>query len=169
MRQKLVSLAIHFIEVTMFVKKLENDKCFFKSNPFLTLNNISQIATSEAPDHSASPSISRNTFGMIIDEDTDIIPSGRNMQKTNEDDSKIAYPDMENLKDRVISFRNWPLQMTQHPRDMAQAGFFYNGVGDTTTCFWCGKAVHEWRADEDPVVEHKKHYGKCKYIRMTSM
>ncbi len=33
-------------------------------------------------------------------------------------------------------------------------------------CFYCGKTLGEWDADDDPFAEHKSHSTKCKFINM---
>lgn len=104
------------------------------------------------------------TWGMIVDEDTQMLPEVLNEQK-----KQPEHPEMLKLFDRFNSFQLWPIQMTQTPKKMAEAGFFYSNKGDTVTCFWCGKSIYKWEANEDPISEHKNHFGACKFLEMISM
>ena len=106
-----------------------------------------------------------NVVGMVIDDGENYTPV-KNLLKY---ETFPVHPEMENLADRVTSFKLWPKQMSQSPIDLAQAGFYYNNKADFTTCFWCGGIVHKWLANEDPVFEHKKHFGHCKFLKMISM
>lgn len=63
-----------------------------------------------------------------------------------------SYPMFESLSARLRSFSNWPNHMTQTPHQMASAGFFYKGYGDSTLCFFCGGGLKEWKAGDDPLV-----------------
>lgn len=62
------------------------------------------------------------------------------------------YPSYAILSERVKSFSDWPASMTQKPRDMALAGFFYAGYGDYARCFFCGGGLRNWEAGDDPCV-----------------
>lgn len=62
------------------------------------------------------------------------------------------YPSYAILSERIKSFSDWPASMTQTPRDMALAGFFYAGYGDYTRCFFCGGGLRNWEAGDDPCV-----------------
>ena len=77
------------------------------------------------------------------------------------DTSKVKF------KNRLNSFKHWPIQMTQRPIDLAKSGFFYTEMGDAVTCFHCGIKLLKWESSDLPDVEHKKHSPNCKYLRMT--
>lgn len=63
-----------------------------------------------------------------------------------------SYPMFESLSARLRSFSNWPNHMNQTPHQMASAGFFYKGYGDSTQCSFCGGGLKEWEASDDPMV-----------------
>lgn len=67
---------------------------------------------------------------------------------------------------RLQTFKNWPLQMTQFPSEMAQAGFYYDNISDSTTCFWCGISIFKWLPYESAVGEHKRLGNECKFLSM---
>ncbi|XP_062607654.1 uncharacterized protein LOC134269469 [Saccostrea cucullata] len=75
------------------------------------------------------------------------------------------YPSYAILAVRISSFTDWPTAMTQTPRDMALAGFFYAGYGDYTRCFFCGGGLRNWEAGDDPWVEHARWFSKCAFVR----
>ncbi|XP_061171215.1 uncharacterized protein LOC133180760 isoform X2 [Saccostrea echinata] len=75
------------------------------------------------------------------------------------------YPSYAILAVRISSFTDWPASMTQTPRDMALAGFFYAGYGDYTRCFFCGGGLRNWEAGDDPWVEHARWFSKCAFVR----
>ena len=70
-------------------------------------------------------------------------------------------------KVRANTFLNkWPLQMVQRPHQLVASGFYYNGYGDSVTCFFCGISVNCWEHTDTVDVEHKKHSPDCKYLLM---
>ncbi|XP_052711900.1 uncharacterized protein LOC128186179 [Crassostrea angulata] len=75
------------------------------------------------------------------------------------------YPSYAILAVRISSYTDWPAAMTQTPRDMALAGFFYAGYGDYTRCFFCGGGLRNWEAGDDPWVEHARWFKKCAFVR----
>ncbi|KAM6999934.1 E3 ubiquitin-protein ligase XIAP-like [Tautogolabrus adspersus] len=55
----------------------------------------------------------------------------------------------------------------QHPVDherLARAGFYSTGTGDNVLCFCCGGGLKGWQPEEDPWVEHAKHYPGCRFL-----
>ena len=69
---------------------------------------------------------------------------------------------------RLISFDNWPKQMHPTPIDLATAGFYYLGSGDSVRCFHCGIGVHDWEPEDTAMGEHKRLSPTCKYLEMIS-
>lgn len=56
--------------------------------------------------------------------------------------------------DRDQSFEDWPQQMLQKPIDLVRNGFFYTGVGDRVTCFYCNVTLKHWDCDDCIETEH---------------
>ncbi|KAK0147018.1 E3 ubiquitin-protein ligase XIAP [Merluccius polli] len=55
----------------------------------------------------------------------------------------------------------------QHPIDsekLARAGFYSPGIADHVMCFHCGGGIKSWQPDEDPWIEHAKHYPGCSFL-----
>ncbi|XP_062603050.1 uncharacterized protein LOC134264784 isoform X2 [Saccostrea cucullata] len=106
---------------------------------------VAQAATSEGTRESQLEALMRDPMGINFD--------------------RPKYPSYAILAVRVSSFSDWPASMTQTPRDMALAGFFYAGHGDYTRCFFCGGGLRNWEAGDDPWVEHARWFSKCAFVR----
>ena len=66
---------------------------------------------------------------------------------------------------RMETFRDWPRAMPQTPISLADAGFIYMGVGDHVQCFYCNGGLKNWHKDDDPLVEHFKHFETCGFVQ----
>ncbi|XP_061192093.1 baculoviral IAP repeat-containing protein 3-like [Saccostrea echinata] len=75
------------------------------------------------------------------------------------------YPSYAVLAVRISAFADWPSSITQTPRDLAVAGFFYAGYGDYTRCFFCGGGLRNWEPGDDPWTEHARWFPKCAFLR----
>ncbi|XP_065342052.1 baculoviral IAP repeat-containing protein 7-B-like [Cloeon dipterum] len=71
------------------------------------------------------------------------------------------------LKSRQDSFKNlWPRSHKQTSLELAQAGFFYTGIGDRVICFYCNLGLKDWDPNDDPFVQHCKWNSSCQYLLM---
>ena len=61
-----------------------------------------------------------------------------------ENEWKPKHLEYQKYSARLKSFANWPMQINPRPEEMAKAGFLYEGVSDSCTCFHCGLTVHNW-------------------------
>ncbi|XP_074601078.1 E3 ubiquitin-protein ligase XIAP-like [Brevipalpus obovatus] len=79
-----------------------------------------------------------------------------------------AFPDYVTCSARLESFRklSWPKNHHLKPEALADAGFFYRGIGDETHCFYCAAGLREWAKDDDPWVEHAKHLPDCSFLAL---
>nr|XP_022288747.1 putative inhibitor of apoptosis isoform X2 [Crassostrea virginica]XP_022288748.1 putative inhibitor of apoptosis isoform X3 [Crassostrea virginica] len=75
------------------------------------------------------------------------------------------YPSYAVVAVRISSFSHWPSTLTQTPRALAVAGFFYAGYGDYTRCFFCGGGLRNWEPGDDPWTEHARWFPKCAFTR----
>lgn len=73
------------------------------------------------------------------------------------------YPRFKFVDQRIQSFEKWPLEAHGNVEALANAGFFYQGHSDKTTCFHCGGSLCNWEPSDDPVVEHTRWYPECEY------
>nr|ASC55649.1 thread [Delia radicum] len=67
---------------------------------------------------------------------------------------------------RLRSFAEWPRHMKQKPPQLAEAGFFYTGVGDRVKCFSCGGGLKDWDEDDEPWEQHALWMGKCRFLKL---
>ncbi|XP_011876982.1 PREDICTED: baculoviral IAP repeat-containing protein 7-B-like [Vollenhovia emeryi] len=65
---------------------------------------------------------------------------------------------------RLATFKNWPCSWVK-PEALAAAGFYYTGESDKVTCFECNIEICEWQADDNPMVDHQRWSGRCRFIR----
>ncbi|KFU98314.1 E3 ubiquitin-protein ligase XIAP, partial [Tauraco erythrolophus] len=65
---------------------------------------------------------------------------------------------------RLKSFHNWPVDGQLTPKELADAGFYYTGVGDQVACFCCGGKLKTWEPGDRAWSEHKRHFPKCLFV-----
>lgn len=65
---------------------------------------------------------------------------------------------------RLETFRNWPYSLI-NPEKLAAAGFYYTGEGDKVKCFECQIEICEWQPDDNPMADHQRWSGRCRFIR----
>lgn len=70
--------------------------------------------------------------------------------------------------DREQSFENWPQQIAQKPKDLILNGFFYTGIGDKVTCFYCNVSLQQWEKTDSIEIEHLKWEPNCLYAKIVS-
>lgn len=70
--------------------------------------------------------------------------------------------------DRENTFNHWPTQLQQKPSVLARNGFFYTGVGDRVTCFYCNVTLKQWEAFDDVEMEHMRWGNNCLFAKMMS-
>lgn len=77
-------------------------------------------------------------------------------------------PKYASLETREKSFydkyRPWPPGLNQKPADLAEAGFYYYGVGDQVLCFYCDGGMHKWDPSDNAWTEHAKWFPGCGYL-----
>ena len=85
-----------------------------------------------------------------------------------ETDSVVFKPttDYSVYKERLDTFKTWPMQMKQSAEEMAQAGLYYTKTGDMCVCFKCNIRLKQWTSYDIPWVEHMKWSPKCEYLLM---
>ncbi|XP_024876349.1 baculoviral IAP repeat-containing protein 7-B-like isoform X1 [Temnothorax curvispinosus] len=65
---------------------------------------------------------------------------------------------------RRESFKNWPCLWIK-PEKLAAAGFYYTGESDKVKCFECQIEICEWQVDDNPMADHQRWSGRCRFIR----
>lgn len=93
----------------------------------------------------------------------------------NKNEEKINYefdinPLYSTLSDRLKSFKHWPKYYHIKPKVLSSAGFFYFGVGDYVKCVCCDLVLHDWKPDDDPIIEHvnksDSHNMHCEFVKL---
>nr|XP_023022306.1 baculoviral IAP repeat-containing protein 2 [Leptinotarsa decemlineata]XP_023022307.1 baculoviral IAP repeat-containing protein 2 [Leptinotarsa decemlineata]XP_023022308.1 baculoviral IAP repeat-containing protein 2 [Leptinotarsa decemlineata]XP_023022310.1 baculoviral IAP repeat-containing protein 2 [Leptinotarsa decemlineata] len=70
------------------------------------------------------------------------------------------------VNSRLATFENWPKSIKQRPVDLAEAGFYYTGVGDQTLCFYCGGGLKDWEESDEPWEQHALWFSKCVFLNL---
>lgn len=81
---------------------------------------------------------------------------------------KPMHPTKMYYIDREQSFENWPRQMSQKPQDLIRNGFFYTGMSDKVTCFYCNVTLKQWEKSDCVETEHLKWDPNCLFAKMVS-
>lgn len=76
------------------------------------------------------------------------------------------HQDRITVDSRLETFQKWPKAIKQRPAELAEAGFFYTGVGDQTLCFYCGGGLKDWEENDDPWEQHALWFNKCSYVNL---
>lgn len=81
---------------------------------------------------------------------------------------KAKFPEYANIAARFESYakRNWPRMMRNKIKPLCEAGFYYTGQGDSVLCFHCGGGLQSWNEEDDPWIEHAKHFSKCYFLHL---
>ena len=79
-------------------------------------------------------------------------------------------PRTPNLKvglDRLFTFHNYPdsARALQDPLTLAEAGFYYRGVGDQVKCAFCKLVLKNWSLGDIPILAHFKNRRYCDFIQ----
>ena len=78
------------------------------------------------------------------------------------------FPQYANFKTRLQTFYfpfQWPPSITPGPRNLAESGFFYEGISDIVVCFTCGGKLHSWHAEDSAYNEHAQWFPNCSFIK----
>ncbi|KAH9500236.1 hypothetical protein Btru_077545 [Bulinus truncatus] len=68
---------------------------------------------------------------------------------------------------RLNSFTTWDMSRNPKPSDLAKAGFFYVGHGDSVKCFFCDGGLRNWEPNDDPWREHARWFPRCPYVKQS--
>ena len=67
---------------------------------------------------------------------------------------------------RLSTFETWPVTHMKG-EELAEAGFFYSGVGERTICYQCGIKIDRWRPGDDIWRQHAYYSSSCYYLLVT--
>lgn len=75
----------------------------------------------------------------------------------------VDYMDYRVEAARLDSFADWKSNVD--PKKLAAAGFYYTGKDDIVKCFECHLEMREWTEHDNPIVDHQRWSGSCRFIR----
>lgn len=92
------------------------------------------------------------------------------VRKRSRIEDEVAYPEYRLPSTRLKTFKLWPSSNKQNPKDLCDAGFFYDkefeDESDATICFACGVEIAKWEPSDNPWVEHKRLLTKeCSHLQ----
>ncbi|XP_034658555.1 LOW QUALITY PROTEIN: death-associated inhibitor of apoptosis 1 [Drosophila subobscura] len=76
------------------------------------------------------------------------------------------YPEYAVESARLRTFEEWPRNLKQKPIQLAEAGFFYTGVGDRVRCFSCGGGLKDWDDNDEPWEQHALWLSQCRFVKL---
>uniref|UniRef100_A0A0A9Y257 Apoptosis 2 inhibitor n=1 Tax=Lygus hesperus TaxID=30085 RepID=A0A0A9Y257_LYGHE len=75
-------------------------------------------------------------------------------------------PKYSTIESRLRTYSKWSPSFNQLPGALADAGFYYTGVGDKVRCFHCDGGLKEWKKFDIPWVEHARWFSDCTFLSM---
>ncbi|XP_050515625.1 death-associated inhibitor of apoptosis 2 [Diabrotica virgifera virgifera] len=67
---------------------------------------------------------------------------------------------------RLRSYVGWSSDLIQTPEVLAEAGFYYEGMGDQVRCFHCDGGLRTWDPHDDPWTEHARWFPNCSFVKL---
>lgn len=129
--------------------------------------NCPFLGNNTSPATSQSSRVAQDTCGLygveIVPNSVPVNLQRLGIQKVNKGPH---YQDRITFEQRLETFDNWPKGFKQRPAQLAEAGFFYTGVGDQTLCFSCGGGLKDWEEKDDPWEQHALWFSKCTYVNL---
>lgn len=74
---------------------------------------------------------------------------------------------MLNEVDRLKSFSStdWPHDKKYiNVKNLAKSGLYYRGERDVVACVFCNVQLHDWKFDDNPILDHQKYSPKCIFL-----
>ena len=81
------------------------------------------------------------------------------------DYSSPSHPRYSDITDRLRSFESWRDQAAPSVDLLVKAGFFYSGVENIVTCFYCSGSLQRWGPGDNPSIEHYRWFENCLYAK----
>ncbi|KAK3579674.1 hypothetical protein CHS0354_027129 [Potamilus streckersoni] len=76
----------------------------------------------------------------------------------------LRSPQYQTYSARLSTFVRWPSHMSQTPKQVADAGFYYTGIQDIVRCFACDGGLKNWDPEDDPWIEHARWFPQCPFV-----
>ncbi|CAF1184081.1 unnamed protein product [Rotaria sordida] len=77
----------------------------------------------------------------------------------------IAYI---SIPSRQATFEIWANESSPAIDDLVKAGFFYTGIENIVTCFYCNGSLKNWGENDNPLIEHIRWFPHCAYAKQLS-
>ncbi|XP_069723399.1 E3 ubiquitin-protein ligase XIAP isoform X1 [Phaenicophaeus curvirostris] len=145
-------------------KQLSPDCKFITESTFLE-NNIHPLGQNYR--HRTENGSSSSALLCTLDDPSDLEADYLLRTRQVVDMSDTLYPKTPAMcmeETRLKSFQDWPPDSQLTPKELANAGFYYTGVGDQVACFCCGGKLKRWEPSDRAWSEHKRHFPKCFFI-----
>lgn len=74
---------------------------------------------------------------------------------------------MLNEADRLASFSlsEWPHEKKYiNVKKLAKSGLYFTGEKDVVACAFCNVQLHDWKPNDNPVLDHNKFSPKCPFL-----
>ena len=68
---------------------------------------------------------------------------------------------LENVKDRLDTFRHWPSFALPITQDLADEGFYYTGIRDQVRCYACKILLESWKRPYEKFKRHGRESPDC--------
>ncbi|CAF3993431.1 unnamed protein product [Rotaria sordida] len=67
-------------------------------------------------------------------------------------------------REATFSNVNWT-ENSPSIESLVRAGFFFAGIGNLVTCFYCNGSLHKWSSNDNPIIEHARWFPHCIYAK----
>ncbi|KAH3729367.1 hypothetical protein DPMN_055335 [Dreissena polymorpha] len=79
--------------------------------------------------------------------------------------SELKSSQFRTFEARMKSFESSNFRCLKQPKQLAEAGLYFTGVGDVVRCFSCDGGLRNWEEHDDPWTEHCMWFPSCRFAR----
>jgi baculoviral IAP repeat-containing protein 7/8 len=79
---------------------------------------------------------------------------------------QTKYPEYLCSKNRLKSFKYWPVHLPTRPEQLSEAGFVYSNVGDRCFTFCCNTKLSQWNPKDAPWEQHARWSFGCQFLQL---
>ena len=105
----------------------------------------------------------KETFQSDHDLERHVLEDHSNHKLSREDINELLLAKYKAESNRLNTFKGWNYMFIS-PEKLAQSGFVNTGREDFVQCVFCAGIIGNWEEEDDPMVEHKKEFPKCRFI-----
>ncbi|KAL3882081.1 hypothetical protein ACJMK2_028453 [Sinanodonta woodiana] len=87
-----------------------------------------------------------------------------NTQTPRTDGGDTLFPNMNDNKVRLDSFKTWRGCREVNMSNLSENGFFCTEQGDSVQCYLCGVIIGTWTVGMDPFLEHVRNAPYCRLL-----